>query len=56
MAKDKGYRDALEERQISKLAAELRPVLEEWGIFDVRVPPRLARYLRAHYGTEPVDG
>ena len=51
-----GHAAAREERDISKLAGELRPYLEEIGVFDVRVAPKLARYLFANYGTRPTDG
>lgn len=51
-----GHAKALEEGQISKLSAELRPVLAEWGYYDVQLAPRLARFLHDTYGVEAKDG
>lgn len=44
-----GLARVLDERAISKLAAELRPQLEDLNIHDVRVAPRIARFLVTHY-------
>lgn len=49
----RGKEEVLEERTVSKLAAELRPMLEEMEIYDVRVAPRLARFLRKTYCIMP---
>lgn len=44
-----GLAKVIDERTISKLAAELRPQLEELNIYDVRAAPRIARFLVTHY-------